>query len=186
MKKTALFIIAAILTATTFGQSIDGVPISGNVNAFVDKFKQKGYIVKKVHEFGVTMEGKLGAYPIEFYVTKTPKTNQVAKVGIYFPKRYSWKSLSEDFSNMFEILTNKYGEPDTFKSNFTSPYELGDGYELNAVALEKCEFLSIWIKDNAGIILEISKYQQLYMSYENSANMEVLKREKTMIDSSRF
>jgi hypothetical protein len=186
MKKTALFIIAAVMSVMTFGQTFDGVTIGGNVNAFAEKFKQKGYKVEKVHEHGITMSGNFAGYSIEFYITKTPKTNLVAKVGIYFPKHVAWNSIYSEYMRMFEILNKKYGEPLMSKMRFTTPYELGDGYEMTAVAIEKCEYMSIWAGDNLGILLEISKHKQVYMSYENSANMELLSNERDVINSSRF
>ena len=48
---------------------------------------------------------------------------------------------------MVELFTKKYGEPKDHFEFFSSPYYEGDGYELQALRKEKCNYISFWTLD---------------------------------------
>jgi hypothetical protein len=61
---------------------------------------------------------------------------------------------------------------------FKSPYEEGDGYEMTAVAVEKCFWLSAWEANatypNQTIAVRITKSKRVSLVYENDAMMAAI------------
>ena len=60
---------------------------------------------------------------------------------------------------------------------FSSPYEDGDGYEMRAVARDKCRYISFFLAMGGHITVEIDKTAQLKVVYEDRKNIKVAKQE---------
>lgn len=179
-------IIALFFSFASFAQKFDGVYIGGDISSCVAAFKAKGYRLVQTYESGVEMQTTKKGENWEVHISKTPKTNKVWKVTIYLPKRTSWYSLLSDYEEYVEIMNKIYGKPYSQHSFFISPYELGDGYELQAVRLEKCRYLSAWTAENATIGVLMSKFEQISLQYENNANNELRKIEMEQMDAKTF
>lgn len=186
MKNVFLFMLMALPFGSTKSQAFDGVEIGGPISVAIEKFKAKGYKLVEKYETGARMVGKVGVYQVELYLTKTPKSGKFAKIGLYFDKRISWSSLLSDYNRMKEIIVDKYGIPTSDYETFVNPFYLGDGYEMTAVKIEKCIYASYWLMDTMNISLEISKFAQVNLSYENVANMDLLSRERAEKERSIF
>lgn len=190
MKK---FLLAIILFAAiqTNAQSFLGVPISGHVSTAIANFKAKGFKFVKQEKYSVTMSGVIDYTPVELYIYNTPTTKQTAKFVVYYPERNSWLSLKDDYDRFVSRLSDKYGSPDKTIEEFITPYESGDGYELSAIQLEKAVFLSYWFaggyqRSNLSIAVEISKFKQLKVVYENDKIMDKLAEERKVLDYSNY
>lgn len=179
-------IITLFFFLTSYAQKFDGVYIGGDINSCVAAFKAKGYKFVNSYESGVELSITKKGEPWEVHVMKTPKTNKVWKVSIYLPKRTTWYSLYSDYEEYVEIFTKIYGSPQSQYSNFVSPYELGDGYELQAVRLDKCRYISVWNAENTTVGIVISKFEQVNLQYENDANNALRKIENEQIDAKVF
>jgi hypothetical protein len=64
----------------------------------------------------------------------------------FFEAERTWKEMKD-------ILTRRYGPPDDDFSFFMSPYYRGDGYETQAVELEKATFAAFWPTGADGSLL---------------------------------
>lgn len=183
-----LLIAFALLTSTTISaQSFDGVPISGDVNTAISKFKAKGYILEKTFDQAAKMKGRIAGRNIELWIFLTPKTKKVFKMIAYLSTETSWTSLRQTYADLLYPLKNKYGEPDDEETKFITPYYLGDGYELQAVELEKIDYHAYWFRrDNLTVGLEISKYKQVKLIYENNIMMDLKDKEQTEIENNSF
>lgn len=187
MKKYILSIIFAVSVFTINAQSFNGVSISGDLPTAIAKFKEKGFTFSKYVDNGAILKGKIASYPIELYIFTTPKTKQVFKMVAYMDEQASWSSLKSDYDRMVEIFLQKYGETKYSDAKFISPYYLGDGYELQAVDQEKTSFYHLWLDvQGMNLVVEISKYKQVKLAYENVKMMEVKKRESSQIESNSF
>lgn len=187
MKQFILSLVFLFLTSFVNSQVFNGVPIKGNLQTCIANFKQKGFTFIKYNEYGATMSGVVANKQVELYIMVTPKSKMVCRVLIYFSKQISWARLYSQYSEVKEMLTLKYGEPDYNVETFITPYQLGDGYETNAVELEKCNYNSIWLnRNNTNILVEISEYLQIYLSYENNENMGIKKIEENSVNYNTF
>lgn len=58
-----------------------------------------------------------------------------------------------------------------------SPYDDGDGYEMRAVSLEKCRFISFFLAIGGHIIVKIDKSSQVKVVYEDRVNIKDAQKE---------
>lgn len=188
MKHLIFAAIMLLASLQSFSQSFDGVSISGGYYEAVEKYKSKGYKVVQTGNTYTYLSGSVNGTSVELLVMGTPKTKQFCKAIIYLPKRTSWSSLKSNYEDYLQILTNKYGNPSSSYNFFKDPYNEGDGYELSAVKADKCVFAAYWIDSvsNTNIALNISEYLQVQISYENDRLMDVLKKEKDILNGNSF
>ena len=70
-----------------------------------------------------------------------------------------------------------------------SPHEEGDGYEMNAVELEKTNIVAWWNlthqdgTESGTITLELSKWKQNKISWENAVNAALKEKEQAELDA---
>lgn len=62
----------------------------------------------------------------------------------------------------------KYGSPTSHYEFFKDPYYDGDGYELQALELDKCTYFTIWKLDYGNISIQMSSNASLWISYEDA------------------
>jgi hypothetical protein len=185
--KNLILIIALFVSVNISAQSFDGVPISGDLPTAVAKYKAKGYSLSKYIEQGAILKGKVAGREIELFVFVTPKTKKVCKMVAFFDEETNWYSLKSTYNTFYEILTEKYGYPDDKFAKFLDPYFEGDGYEMSAVGLDKSLFAAYWYKkDNLTVAVEISKYKQVKLVYENNLMMDIKSKEQSEIESKAF
>jgi len=187
MKKVTLILLAVFAFLFSQSQHFDGVFIGGKFNDVVNKFKAKGYVLDKYNEFGAIMGGKVANSDIELYIFKTPKSELAYKAVVYLPKQTSWHSIKRIYNDYLQLLVGKYGEYDNSVAIFKSPYNEGDGYETTAVSSDKCLYVAYWEnKNNSNVIIEISKYMQVKIAYENVSNLKIRDREQEEIERNVF
>ncbi len=167
-----------------------GIPIEGDAVLFINKLKVKGFKVINYNNNVTTMSGVfLGTLTNSILIVQTPKSKQVWKVGVYMPEQNTWSSLKFEYQSLLSKLNNKYGEPATSFFSFMSPYEEGDGYELTAVQMEKSNIIAWWdltFTDGTPsglIMLEMTKWKQNSIIWENSVNTALKKKEQAELDA---
>lgn len=177
-------------TLSTFGKEIPeflGIEVDGKRDEVIQKFKAKGFIVDGDIEGNVvSMKGSVGNRNFELNIVSTPKTKVVWKFAVYLPKQSTWNSLLDDYTRFKMTLTDKYGNPEKSFDFFSSPYKLGDGYEMTAVAEEKAHYASYWNWKDYVLSIDISKWKQVKIAYENTNNAKLREKEQKDIDSNIF
>jgi hypothetical protein len=186
--KHILFVISFLFSLNTVGQSFNGVNISGDLSTTVKSFEQKGYKLSRYFQQGAIMNGSVAGSEIEIYIGVTPKSKQVWKVTGFFKKHENWYNLKAEYNNYCGIIKDKYGPYTDNYEFFSSPYESGDGYEMQALRLEKATFITVWTlkEQNLTIGVELSKYQQVKISYENIKMVEIKNKEQSEIEAESF
>jgi hypothetical protein len=184
--KLILSIAFTLLTFVSGAQEFMGVKLEGDKATFINKFKAKGFVLTYAdNPNAVTMKGTVGGKQYELILFSTPTTKQVWKLSVYLPEATSWSRIKSEYEDYLGILTEKYGAPEKAYTFFSSPYSEGDGYEMNAIKLEKCHYSAFW-SDSVGIWIEISKFQQVKIAYENAKNSALNDLEKKQINSQIF
>lgn len=185
--KKLLIAIAILFSISASSQSFDGVPISGDLPTAVAKYKAKGYLVSKYFEQGVKLTGRVANRDIELFIMTTPKSKKIFKMTVYFDKEVSWYGMNSTYNAILDMLKNKYGTPDEEITKFITPYYLGDGYELQAVELEKADYHAYWFRrDNLTVGVEMSKFKQVKITYENNIMMDLKDKEQSEIEKNSF
>lgn len=186
MKNLIIIIILTFSSLFTTAQVFDGIPVSGNIETFVNKMKEKKYTIVKESELGAVMNGYLAGQSVELFIGSTPKTRQVNRLTIYFSEWNEWTKLKYEYDNILAVFTDKYGNPDAKYNQFLSPYK-DAGTEMTAVEMDKALFQSYWWKkDGANLAVIISKYKQVKIVYENIKNTELYEQEEESIKKTKF
>lgn len=189
MKKLILTIAIAALSVASYGQEFLGIKPSGNKDYTINQFKAKGFSASpSTSETSLFMKGKVNGKEVDLVIVWTPKTKVVTTFAVFLPERTTFESLVDDFEEYVALFNAKYGTTESVHRIFRTPYELNDGYEMNAVELEKCIYAAYWTADNYPIHLsvEISKYKQVKLSYQNTENFKIGQREKAEINLNNF
>jgi hypothetical protein len=109
---------------------------------------------------------------------------------VFYEKKETFEELKTQMDRVKLVIETKYGASSNCVSNYKYPYEEGDGYELNALILNKLDYVCFWldIKDNPNfnISLELTSFQKVLLTYENVANTDIAIKEKNKIDSETY
>ena len=185
--KQLILIISLIISVSAKSQQFNGVNISGDLNTAISQFKAKGYTTSKLITDGVIMNGKVGNTEIELFLLTTPKSKKLYKATVYLPTKETWYAIKQNYLDYLEVLTTKYGTPHQSYDFFSKPYFEGDGYEMSALKLEKCTYSAFWLNiDNTSIVIQISKYNQVMISYQNDANQKIAASERDALNNVSF
>jgi hypothetical protein len=184
MKKLLVFAMV-LVSVVSYGQEFMGVKVDGKKDLAITTFKSKGFILTDDSDGSAVMKGKIGSDPAELFILYSPITKTVWSYKVFLPKQTTWSYLKSDYEKYLNILTEKYGSPEKTYTFFSSPYDEGDGYEMTAVAVDKCTYAAFWTKEQ-GVRIKISKYKQVQISYENAKNSELDDAETKSINSKVF
>ena len=198
MKKIKLLFVFIIgmMVLQSYGQDtiknyiyFNGIKIDGHIDDFKIKLKEKGYIFQSTDKNISSFKGEFLNQQVEILVVNSPTTKIVWKVAIYFPEydyTSSWYTIKNDYNTLKEQLKNKYGNYSNDYNFFSTPYKEGDGYEIQAIKMNKCTYYTLWEQKDNAVSIEISKLLSIKLIYENIINSKISKIEKEKIVSGQL
>lgn len=154
------------------------IPIDGSINDFVSNLNKIGYVKTKDLKNCVVLSGEFAGRDCEIFILYTEKTNIVWKVAVFLPEKSSWYTIESDYKYFKDQYIAKYGRPNDSYEFFSDPYYKGDGYEMQAVKVDKCNYYSYWNTDSGTIVVAIGSSCQVILSYEDKINSEINTKEK--------
>lgn len=149
------------------------IPIDGNVKDFADKLSKKGFTQVKGLDDDIFMEGKFADFDAVVGLFGTPKSKIIWQVVVITKKYTSWQAMKADFKKYKEIYTKKYGKPANDYHFFSRPYYEGDGYEMQALKLEKCTYATVFKIPEGTIMIKMTKWGDISFSYEDNINVKI-------------
>ena len=155
-----------------------GIPITGSLDSFIDKLEAQGYKQSERIDNAVVMEGSFTGKDVTLFIFGSKKTKNVWKVQVRFEKSTTWSSLKSDYNYYKSAFEKKYGKPDASYEFFSRPYYEGDGFELQAVRVEKCTFFTSFKATGGVIYISMDKSERLVINYEDSDGTEIQRKEK--------
>ena len=186
MKKKILTICLVVwLSSLAYCQTdmmFYGIPIKGSYTLFTNQLKDKGFTFKK--ELKPTLKIWKGTFlnkDVDIVIVMTPTSKEVWKTSVYFKEQTNWVDLKSEFESVCSKITDKYGPVSSRYSNFNSPFEEGDGYELTAVKSDKSNFFFMWNLEAGSISVSISKSCCVQISYESKSGVELKQKEDAKI-----
>jgi len=128
------------------------------------------------HFVGYMFEGKVSNNKCLALIAFNKK-DELVKVRLGLIPKYE-SNVFELFATVMQSLNDKYGESSQSTLRFDSPYEYGDGYEVQAIKMGKCVAVALWVIDKVaiGIVLEREVYVSL--TYEGPGWDLILKENK--------
>ena len=161
---TSLFL--TLIAITSFAQTkldstdhltFKGIPIDGTLNEYVIKMKKSGFTHIGTENGIVMLKGDFAAYKdCIIGVTTLKQKDLVSKITVIFPESDTWSSLSSNYYNLNELLTEKYGEPFEIVEEFQTSYSpKDDNSKMHEVGMNNCKYYSIYKTENGSIQLSI-------------------------------
>lgn len=177
----ATFILSCIqLTYAQEHMTFQGIPIDGTLDSMITKLRAKGFkLDTRADEYNAAiMSGHFAGKQAELYILATPKSKVVWKIAANFDKNDSWYSLKADYKEYKEAYTTKYGKPSDSFEFFSKPYYEGDGYELQALRLDKCTYATFWKFDAGTIAVKLGSSGYVSLIYEDNTNVRIKEQEE--------
>jgi len=164
MRTIFLTFIVALNTMLAFAQtsehlSFKGVPIDGTLNQYVSNMKQSGFTHLGTEDGTAILNGDFAGYKdCHVGVFTLIQKDLVYKIGVLFPNQDTWSRLSTNYSDLKQMLTEKYGKPSDEVEIFdVKSYKLplDDNSKLHEVKMDNCKYYAIWKTDKGEIQLSI-------------------------------
>jgi hypothetical protein len=148
---------AQIKGDTSSHLSFKGVPIDGTLDQYVSKMRQSGFKLLRTEDGVAMLQGDFAGYKDCYVGVSTLKQkNLVYKIGVVFPNRDTWSTLSGNYFNLKQMLTEKYGDPSDVVEKFDTYSQPDDDNEkMYEVQFDRCKYYSIWNTDKGEIQLSI-------------------------------
>ncbi len=159
-----------------------GVPLDGSLEQFVSKMKQSGFKLLSSGDNTAGLEGDFAGYKGCLVAVSTLKQQDlVFKIVVIFPDKETWLTLSDNYINLKELLTEKYGKPSEVVEKFDSESsERNDQSKMLAVKLDECKYYSIWSTDKGEIQLSIDhrKFESCFikLTYFDKINGDTMRK----------
>ena len=162
MKNYFLTLIFALTTMLTFAQTSEhltfkGVPIDGTLDEYVSKMKKSGFSLIGTEDGIALLNGDFAGYKdCTVGVTTLKQKDLVHKIVVLFPDKDTWSTLSNNYFDLKQMLTEKYGKPSDVVEKFdgySQPRD--DKSRMHEVGMDRCKYYSIWETDNGEIQLSI-------------------------------
>jgi len=181
MKRFLLTLCAILFSIAVFAQehmTFKDVPMGCDLTTFVSKLKSQGFVQDLMQDNVAILKGDFaGKSNCTILVGASERSKKVWKVVVNFPEKSSWYSLKNEYMSFKESYTKKYGKPKSYEF-FSSPYDEGDGYELQAVRLEKCNYSSFYELGQGTIWLTIGSDENVEVHYEDKITSNIRKQEE--------
>jgi hypothetical protein len=155
----ALIVTMSINAQTFEHMSFKEVPIDGTLNEYVAKMKQSGFQYLGAEDGTALLNGDFAGYKnCHVAVTTLKKIDLVHKIGVIFPNLETWSRLYSNYSDLKQMLTEKYGNPNEEVELFdVKPFQLplDDNMKMHQVGMDNCKFYTVWKTDKGDIELSI-------------------------------
>ena len=159
-----ILLIIPLTTIQTVSQSIEhlsfkGVPIDGSLSEYVAKMKQNGFELLGTEDNTAILYGDFAGYKdCHVGVSTLKQKDLVYKIGVIFPERDTWSTLSGNYFDLKEMLKEKYGNPKEEVENFdveSFQLPLNDNDKMHEIIMDNCKYYSVWQTDKGEIQLAI-------------------------------
>lgn len=156
--------------------TFEGIELNGSFKSFKDSLKSRGFrYVDSFHSM-YNFRGKFKNETVSLSVLASMTTNEVCKVIMYFHKHTDWYSLRAEYADKVKMYSEEYPIDKDYEF-FEFPYDDGDGYEMKAVAKDKCRYVSFFLAKGGRITVEIDKSARIKVVYEDRENIKIAREE---------
>ena len=167
MKKILIMLTVLLTIFNSFSQTKDdiskhlifkGVPLDGTLAEYVLKMKENGFNHLSTKDGVATLQGDFAGYKDCYVgVSTLNQKDLVHKIAVLFPEKDAWSTLYDNYINLKELLTEKYGKPsvlvEKFDNRTSEPKD--DQTKMFDVKFDRCKYYSIWETDKGKIQLSI-------------------------------
>lgn len=190
MKTIFTSFFLTLIAITSFAQTeqnstghltFKGVPIDGTLNEYVAKMIQSGFTHIGTEAKTAMLNGDFAGYK-DCYIGVSTLTQKdlVHKIAVIFPEKDTWSTLSGNYFNLKNMLTQKYDKPSEVVEKFDGYSQPSDDNDkMYRVKLDNCKYYSIWQTDKGEIQLSIEHESvvscYVLLAYFDKTNSEIIK-----------
>ncbi len=190
MKRNFMSLFLSLTFCISFAQTnadhsnhltFKGVPLDGTLEQYIVKMKQNGFKHLTTKDGTAILQGDFAGYKdCHVGVSTLNKSNLVHKIGVIFQDQDTWSTLSGNYFDLKQMLTEKYGKPSNVVEKFESKFKReDDASNMYEVKFDRCKYFSIWETDKGSIQLTIDHngvtscfVKLLYFDKINSATVK--------------
>lgn len=156
-----------------------GVPIDGTLSEYVAKMKLNGFTVV-ASEPGMSMlQGDFASYKkCNITVVTMKGKDLVSNIKVAFPNQNEWSLLYDSYSNLKELLIQKYGNPSEENSDWLGIGEPSNTFKIYHIQNDECRFSTTFENPNGTISLKIDHKSSICfvsLTYTDKINGEIMK-----------
>lgn len=157
-----------------------GVPIDGTLSKFMGRMESKGFEVEKSKDGKATLKGDFAGFK-DCLLTVSTQDGQdiVANIAVRFPDQDQWTYLLDDYNNLKDLLTEKYGNPTSCTEKFDTEFyegKLDDHDKIRKIWYDNCKYVTTFATAKGTVTLRLDHESILhtfvlltYADKENSA-----------------
>lgn len=162
-----------------------GVPIDGPLSDFTSALRHNGFISTGMEGEEATLRGKFGSYSkCKVNVRANKYTGNTCLVRVTFPDCYSWEEMYGLYSQLKDLITEKYGNPsesvEEFRTVLYRPEE-DDLSKMQCLRFDECNYRTEWILDKGHVVLKMDHDGILHcfptLTYIDAENYETTESE---------
>lgn len=149
--------LAQVKQDTSQHLAFKGVPIDGTLDDYVSKMEKNGFTHTQTQDGTAILNGDFAGYKDCFVGVSTLKQKDlVYKIAVIFPNKNTWSTLSGNYFDLKQMLTEKYGKPSAVVEQFDGNSQPTDDQDrMYKVEFDNCKYSSIWQTDKGQIQLAI-------------------------------
>ena len=159
-------------------------PITGDVNSFIQILSSSGYKLEEPYSYtyhAAALSGPFAGHnDCTVLVSGTPKTNIAYAVLVYLKEHNIWYSIKNQYEEIKEQLTKKYGAPKSYEY-FSDPYYEGDSYELQALGNDHCTWMSHFNTSKGTVSVSMANNCKVLIIYQDKIGQELKEKEANSI-----
>ena len=187
MKAIFITLSAILLSLNLSAQSTEnqhllfkGIPIDGTMNEYVAKMKLNGFVVVATEPGATTLQGDFASYKkCQISVVTMQQKDLVSNIRVMFPAQRDWATLYENYSNVKEMLTQKYGAPTEVVEEFRNESNVrNDRFKFIYVSSGKCNYNTVFKTPSGEICLYLDHNEFkcfVGLSYLDKINGNIIK-----------
>ncbi len=159
MKKLLSLVCVAIFVVGAFAQSqhltFKGVPIDGTLKSYTQKMVEKGFVYEGTQDGIALLSGDFAGQKKCYVAVYTLKGNDLVNmIAVFFNSYDTWSAVLGQYEQLKEMLTEKYGEPENIREEFTT-YVGDDSGKLYALHTGEYVWATTFSTDKGDIELSI-------------------------------
>lgn len=149
-----------------------GIPINGPVEKIRAKIIDIGF-----KPDGEALVGRFAGLKVKVYVASNEDMNLAYSVIVHSEQEKSWLSLKRKYLSVRELYIKKYDQPVEDIQRFASPYDEGDGDELEATDDMKCFYKSRFSVPGGEVSIFIAK-RSIMIFFDDAINKKYAENEE--------
>ena len=179
MKKLFILFAACMIAANMMAEGhmkFKGVEMKGTPQEFAEELEDKGFTLSNINSDTPILNGDFAGYKQCRVVVGGIKNTVVTDVQVSFPYRRTWQDMYDNYTQLKEMLTSKYGEPASDIEDWHGRRYSDDLHKLQALRENRVTIMTQFNTPEGKIELFVMSEYNLFfvvLKYFDAINQKV-------------